>query len=119
MPSAGRKKALIIGCTYPGSRAALGGCVNDALCVEYLLRKNFGFEDIRVLRDDRQGNQRERPTRQNILAHIRWLVGDAKPGDSLFFHFSGAPHPFRQCCRGRPLRSASNSPAAAAIARRR
>jgi Caspase domain len=87
---AGRKKALIIGCTYPGSSAALGGCVNDALCMEYLLRKNFGFQEIRVLRDDKQGDRTVRPTRQNIFAHIRWLVEGARPGDSLFFHFSGA-----------------------------
>ena len=29
------------------------------------------------------------PTRANILKSIDWLVKGAKPGDALFFHFSG------------------------------
>lgn len=30
-----------------------------------------------------------KPTRANILEAMRWLVSGARPGDSLFFHFSG------------------------------
>lgn len=29
------------------------------------------------------------PTRKNIIRAMKWLVYGAKPGDSLFFHFSG------------------------------
>jgi hypothetical protein len=29
------------------------------------------------------------PTRRNILNALGWLVSDAQPGDSLFFHYSG------------------------------
>lgn len=29
-------------------------------------------------------------TRANILRGIQWLMMDQRPGDSLFFHFSGA-----------------------------
>jgi hypothetical protein len=55
--------------------------------MEYLLKTKFGYHDIRLLRDDGKGNTK--PTRRNILASIKWLVADARPGDSLFFHFSG------------------------------
>lgn len=84
----GRKKALLIGCCYPGTSAALNGCINDVQCIEYCLKKRFGFQDsqITVLRDDRRDSQ---PTRDNIFRGIAWLLSDQRPGDSLFFHFSG------------------------------
>jgi len=41
-----------------------------------------------ILTDDQQ-NPRSIPTKQNILQAMHWLVKDAKPGDSLFFHYSG------------------------------
>jgi len=41
-----------------------------------------------MLTDDAQ-NQRQVPTKQNIIAAMEWLVRDAKPHDSLFFHYSG------------------------------
>lgn len=84
-----RRKALLIGCNYPGTRAALAGCCNDAVCMEYLLKTKFGYHDVRLLRDDGKGSG-ARPTRRNIIEAIQWLVGDARAGDSLFFHFSGA-----------------------------
>lgn len=28
-PASGRKKALLVGCCYPGTSAALNGCIND------------------------------------------------------------------------------------------
>lgn len=34
----GRKKALLVGCGYPGSSAALNGCINDVQCIEYCLK---------------------------------------------------------------------------------
>eukprot|EP01134_Creolimax_fragrantissima_P003123 CFRG3123T1 len=41
-----------------------------------------------VLVDDQQ-NSSFHPTRRNILNALGWLSGEAKPGDSLFFHYSG------------------------------
>lgn len=41
-----------------------------------------------ILTDDQQ-NPRSIPTRSNILQAMHWLVKDAKPNDSLFFHYSG------------------------------
>eukprot|EP00892_Ulva_mutabilis_P001307 jgi/Ulvmu1/11177/UM072_0013.1 len=86
--SQGRKKALLIGCNYPGTSAELKGCCTDVQHVEYLLRSRFGFTDITVLRDD-QHNRASMPTRNNILRQMDALVRGASSGDSLFFHFSG------------------------------
>ena len=36
-PPIGRRKALIIGICYKGSPNQLGGCINDAKCMKYLL----------------------------------------------------------------------------------
>jgi len=41
-----------------------------------------------ILTDDQQ-SPRSIPTRQNIIQAMHWLVKDAKPNDSLFFHYSG------------------------------
>ena len=41
-----------------------------------------------ILTDDQQ-NPMSQPTKQNILRAMHWLVKDARPNDSLFFHYSG------------------------------
>ena len=41
-----------------------------------------------ILTDDQQ-NPMSQPTKQNILWAMHWLVKDAMPNDSLFFHYSG------------------------------
>ena len=41
-----------------------------------------------ILTDDQQ-NPMSQPTKANILRAMHWLVKDAKPNDSLFFHYSG------------------------------
>eukprot|EP00568_Trieres_chinensis_P013222 CAMPEP_0183315588 /NCGR_PEP_ID=MMETSP0160_2-20130417/52295_1 /TAXON_ID=2839 ORGANISM="Odontella Sinensis, Strain Grunow 1884" /NCGR_SAMPLE_ID=MMETSP0160_2 /ASSEMBLY_ACC=CAM_ASM_000250 /LENGTH=69 /DNA_ID=CAMNT_0025481189 /DNA_START=47 /DNA_END=253 /DNA_ORIENTATION=+ len=40
---------------------------------------------MRVLTDDTAC----KPTRANIIGGMKWLVKNAAPGDSLFFHYSG------------------------------
>ncbi|KAH7106380.1 Metacaspase-1 precursor [Auriculariales sp. MPI-PUGE-AT-0066] len=86
----GKRKALCIGINYTGTSAELRGCHNDARNVQKFLcrRYNYKKEDIVMLLDG-VGNSRQQPTRANILAAAQWLVRDAKPNDSLFFHFSG------------------------------
>lgn len=73
-----------------GSPSELGGCINDAKCMRYLLISKFGFrsEDITMLTDD-QSHPGAWPTKQNMIANMQRLVGDARPGDSLVFHYSG------------------------------
>lgn len=41
-----------------------------------------------MLTDD-AANPRQIPTRANMIAAMQWLVRDAQPNDSLFFHYSG------------------------------
>ncbi|KAF8699301.1 Peptidase C14, partial [Rhizoctonia solani] len=80
-----------IGINYFGQEGELRGCINDSnnLC-EFLVRQ-FGYkqEDIVKLTDDAK-NPNQMPTRENIqLRAMQWLVKDAHPNDSLFFHYSG------------------------------
>ncbi|DBA75792.1 TPA: hypothetical protein ACH3X1_010200 [Trebouxia sp. C0004] len=85
-----RRKALICGCNYKGSSNALNGCINDAHCMMFLLKNRFQFQDsdFRVLTDD-QASHSQWPTRANMFEGFKWLAADARPGDSLVFHYSG------------------------------
>ncbi|CAE6500190.1 unnamed protein product [Rhizoctonia solani] len=85
-----RKKALCIGINYLGRPEELHGCVNDANGIAEFLILQFGFrrENILKLTDDSTDPHRL-PTRANIISAMRWLVEDARPNDSLFFHYSG------------------------------
>ncbi|GMM37025.1 hypothetical protein DASC09_043500 [Saccharomycopsis crataegensis] len=88
----GKRKALIIGCNYldQGARVRLQGCINDANNIRKFIISQFGYpeENIVILTDD-QSSAARRPTKANILRAMQWLVKDARPHDSLFFHFSG------------------------------
>ncbi|KAG0501471.1 hypothetical protein HPP92_001543 [Vanilla planifolia] len=83
------KKAVLIGCNYPGTKAELKGCVNDVRRMHRCLVERYGFDegDIEVLIDtDRSFTQ---PTGANIRSAISRLIRSAKPGDFLFVHYSG------------------------------
>uniref|UniRef100_A0ACD5TFJ9 Uncharacterized protein n=1 Tax=Avena sativa TaxID=4498 RepID=A0ACD5TFJ9_AVESA len=85
----GRKRAVLVGINYPGTKAELKGCHNDVARMRRCLVDRFGFDDagIRVLSDaDPAAPQ---PTGANIRRELARLVADARPGDSLFFHYSG------------------------------
>ncbi|KAK2612113.1 Ca(2+)-dependent cysteine protease [Conoideocrella luteorostrata] len=86
----GRRKALLIGINYFGQRGQLRGCINDVRNMTAYLAEHFGYrrEDMVILTDDQQ-NPMSQPTKQNILRAMHWLVKDARPNDSLFFHYSG------------------------------
>ncbi|XP_077244381.1 metacaspase-5-like [Tasmannia lanceolata] len=83
------KKALLVGCNYPGTKAELKGCINDVKRMYKSLIERFGFakEDIRVLIDTDQSPTQ--PTGVNIRRALSDLIRSAGPGDFLFFHFSG------------------------------
>ena len=49
------------------------------------------LQDIILLTDD-QASQDAWPTKANMTRQMQRLVHDARPGDSLIFHFSGAQH---------------------------
>ncbi|KAJ0365925.1 hypothetical protein COL154_004203 [Colletotrichum chrysophilum] len=82
--------ALLIGINYFGQRGQLRGCINDVKNMSAYLVERFGYkrEDMVLLTDDQQ-NPMSQPTKQNLLRAMHWLVKDARPNDSLFFHYSG------------------------------
>ncbi|KAK0462339.1 caspase domain-containing protein [Desarmillaria tabescens] len=92
----GRKKALCIGINYlerSQAHAQLSGCIKDALRINGFLLNHWrsggrGAIEIKILKDDSKKAD-QIPTRNNIVKAMRWLVKDALPGDSLFFHYSG------------------------------
>ena len=86
----GRRKALLIGINYFNQRGQLRGCINDVRNMSAYLVENFGYkrEDMVILTDDQQ-NDMSQPSKKNILRAMHWLVKDARPNDSLFFHYSG------------------------------
>ncbi|PYH82018.1 hypothetical protein BO82DRAFT_335000 [Aspergillus uvarum CBS 121591] len=85
----GKRKALLIGINYFNQKGQLRGCINDVKNMSTYLNQNFGYarEDMVLLTDDQQ-NPMSQPTKVNILRAMHWLVKDAQPNDSLFFHYS-------------------------------
>ncbi|GKV37858.1 hypothetical protein SLEP1_g45830 [Rubroshorea leprosula] len=83
------KKALLIGCNYPGTKAELKGCINDVRRMYKCLVDRYGFyeEDITVLIDT--DDSYTQPTGKNIRKAFSDLVRSAEPGDFLFVHYSG------------------------------
>jgi metacaspase-1 len=79
-----------VGINYFGTSNALKGCINDVRNIAPFLnqRYRFAYDDMVILTDD-QTNPASKPTRENIIRAMRWLVQGAQPNDSLFFHFSG------------------------------
>ncbi|KAI8609075.1 peptidase C14, caspase domain-containing protein [Chytriomyces sp. MP71] len=93
--SNGKKKALIVGINYTGTRNALGGCVNDAYNIREHLTQfcNYSRDPhfTRMMVDEpREGYVAQNiPTTRNLLDAFYWLVYDVQPGDTLFFSYSG------------------------------
>ncbi|XP_060674277.1 metacaspase-6 [Ziziphus jujuba] len=83
------RKALLIGCNYPGTTVELNGCVNDVYQMKKCLLDRYGFSDdnITVLIDT--DDSCTQPTGKNIYDALTRLVQSAEPGDILFIHYSG------------------------------
>ncbi|XP_065852638.1 metacaspase-4-like [Euphorbia lathyris] len=83
------KKAVLIGCNYPGTKAELKGCVNDVRRMYKCLIDRYGFreDDINVLIDT--DDSYTQPTGKNIRRALSKLLRSAEPGDFLFVHYSG------------------------------
>ena len=83
------KRALLVGCNYPGTNAALNGCIGDVVGWKAILEEFYGFDpaNIQVLIDT--DPTYERPTGKNIKDALKNLVSVSQDGDVLFFHFSG------------------------------
>lgn len=86
----GRKKAVICGISYKGTKNELKGCINDAKCMKYLLIHKFKFPESSILMLTEEETDPYRiPTKHNIRMAMYWLVQGCQAGDSLVFHFSG------------------------------
>lgn len=85
-----KKYAVVVGINMyydsPGKiyNSVLRGCVNDALAIKGMLIQLFDFNttDIKVFTN-------ETATRSNVLNELNSLLKIVKPGDVLFFYFSG------------------------------
>ncbi|KAI3316579.1 hypothetical protein HD806DRAFT_517189 [Xylariaceae sp. AK1471] len=89
-PRTGRRRALLIGINYFGQCGQRRNSINDVRNMSAYLVEHFGYkrEDIVILSDDMQYPMSQ-PTKPNLLRAMHWLVKDAQPNDSLFFHYSG------------------------------
>lgn len=92
------KRALCVGCNYPSKAFGLAGAVNDAFLIAETLQAHMGFrhENVCVLHDVYPGQKKslkvepaKSPTRVNILQQLQQIVRQTRPGDVLFFSFSG------------------------------
>lgn len=84
----GRRKALLIGINYVGTKERLQGCHQDVRnMIPFLQSRGFSTDhhSMVVLADDKAGPYY--PTGANILAAMDWLVSE--PNSSLFLHYSG------------------------------
>ena len=84
------RKALLIGIDAYQNVLPLIGPVNDAEAMREFVTADLGFGDgdVRLLVD-------ADATRANILREIEeWLIDGTRPGDEVFFYFSG--HGFQQ-----------------------
>ncbi|TKY49461.1 Metacaspase-5 protein [Spatholobus suberectus] len=83
------KRAVLIGCNYPGTKAELKGCIKDVWRMHKCLINVYGFseKDVIVLIDT--DHSYTQPTGKNIRMALSKLVRSAKPGDVLFLHYSG------------------------------
>jgi len=93
----GPRRAVVVGCDYPGKTGTLRAGVADAEQWARFFSKRCALQphDIRFLCDDpAQYQHKARPnlaiaTRDNVLQALQWLVAKSAPGDQLFFVFCG------------------------------
>ncbi|KAK5166993.1 uncharacterized protein LTR77_007722 [Saxophila tyrrhenica] len=87
-----KKKSLLIGINYVGSKHALAGCQQDVENIhEFLTSQGYPTDQKSqvIMRDDEHTDRNGRfwPTGANILAAMQWLVSE--PGTCNFLHYSG------------------------------
>jgi hypothetical protein len=87
-----RRKSLLIGINYVGTKNALRGCHQDvANMMQFLSYKGYSSDPKSqvVMRDDQKTDPRGSfyPNGRNILAAMHWLVSE--PNTCNFLHYSG------------------------------
>eukprot|EP01064_Diplonema_japonicum_P030044 TRINITY_DN4993_c0_g1_i1.p1 TRINITY_DN4993_c0_g1~~TRINITY_DN4993_c0_g1_i1.p1 ORF type:complete len:913 (+),score=195.12 TRINITY_DN4993_c0_g1_i1:52-2739(+) len=80
------KKAVLIGVSYKGQKKEVRTATSHTAELSSVIT-GIGFKGEQwVLTDDQP---RMKPTRQNIIQALRWLVEGSYPGDALIFSFIG------------------------------
>lgn len=87
-----RRKSLLIGINYVGSKHALRGCHQDVSnMVQFLNSKGYSSDQRSqvIMRDDQYTDPRGPffPTGVNMLAAMHWLISE--PNTCNFLHYSG------------------------------
>lgn len=89
-PQTGQKRALLIGCNYRGTDAALKASHDDIRSMKDYIVNVHGFpdskENMTILLDDKENPH---PTFQNITEACKSLSEKSQPGDAVFVQFSG------------------------------
>ncbi|KAI9361233.1 peptidase C14, caspase domain-containing protein [Zopfochytrium polystomum] len=84
------RRALFIGINYTYTEYPLAGCHKDVENMLAFFHARFpDVQEVMVLTDEDGAAPESMPTKDNLLAAMRWLVADARPGDHFFFHYSG------------------------------
>jgi hypothetical protein len=78
------KKGLLVGSNYPGTPYPLQGCLNDVNFMRDKLN-SLTYSQITLLSDGAPS----KPTRGNVINNLINLLLTSKPGDTLFFGYSG------------------------------
>lgn len=98
-----RSRAVVVGCNYPNAQNApgqvqplKGGCA-DAQAWAKALTGRLGVpeQSMALLTDTTpegaavHESNAQYPSQSNIMKHLRWVVGDSQPGDTIVFVFCG------------------------------
>jgi hypothetical protein len=83
------KRALLVGCNYPGTKCELHGCANDVRRMKELLMNRFGFDEADILVMLDTDPSLPQPTGANIRKSLAQLIQSTEAGDCLVFHYSG------------------------------
>mmetsp|Transcript_146657 Transcript_146657/g.468464 ORF Transcript_146657/g.468464 Transcript_146657/m.468464 type:complete len:631 (+) Transcript_146657:61-1953(+) len=85
----GHRKALLVGINYRHTRNELRGCINDVNNQKSILKAAYGFQDGEIMMLTEDECQSNWPNKARIVEGMQWLLKDARPGDLLFFQYSG------------------------------
>ena len=82
----GLKRVLLVGLNYIGTPYELAGCINDVINVRAVLKTFFPRCNNYAVMTDLTPIK---PSRANILEAFSRLVSGLKPGENVYFHYSG------------------------------
>ena len=81
-----RKRGLVIGIDYLGTRNQLAGCINDASDVHRTIVEEYNYDETLLMTDKTE----LKPTRENICRALKWLCHEREEGEEvLYLHYSG------------------------------